>query len=60
MIPENHRYIRSKLEPLCEYLHDALRLSPDAESQKQVIKCLAYVGFIADREFKRFQIYFIY
>ncbi|XP_044575793.1 serine/threonine-protein kinase SMG1 isoform X2 [Cotesia glomerata] len=54
MIPENHRYIRSKLEPLCEYLHDALRLSPDAESQKQVIKCLAYVGFIADREFKRY------
>lgn len=54
MIPENHRYIRGKLEPICEYLLDALRLTPDTESQRQIIKCFAYIGFIADREFKRF------
>ncbi|XP_057324226.1 serine/threonine-protein kinase SMG1 isoform X1 [Microplitis mediator] len=54
MILENHRYIRGKLEPICEYLLDALRLSPDTESQRQIIKCFAYIGFIADREFKRY------
>lgn len=51
---ENQRSIRRNLELMCESLLDLLYTGPGAEAKQQVAKCLAYIGYAADQDFKRY------
>lgn len=51
--PENQRYIRRSLEPICDNLLDILHSSPGQEAKQQIAKCLGRVGYMVEQDFKR-------
>ncbi|XP_058794779.1 serine/threonine-protein kinase SMG1 [Phymastichus coffea] len=52
--PENQRYIKRNLDVICDNLLDIMHGGFSLDTKHQITKCLGYLGYIADQDFKRF------